>query len=288
MFIKTLKYDFVFSRDTFFSMAAVIVALATVLRLTVLTPQPAGVDNNIMGTVFVVVIMLCGVLTVVQLMQFFHKNFFDDTGYLMFTLPQKRFPLFASKVVVSFVWLNFMLLSAISSVSILSASRFSLRGIIDAIDPRNTRAMLDIIGLLDFILIAMFAILMLFFVIALANSSLWRRRVNGLVSVAVGILYVWLYFWVYVLIGRRHTGLVLNEESWPIRQYNALGEYIGTECFYHTMYMRHQVVGLNVGRIPIANNGLLFFDIYRWGAGFVLCALAFFATYYLLKRRVSI
>ena len=281
MFIKTLKYDFLFSRDIFFSMAAFMVALATILRLTVLTPQP-GVDN-IMGIVFLVAILVCGVLAVVQVLQFFHKNFFDDIGYLMLTLPQKRFSLLASKVIVSFVWLNFMLLTAVSAGAVLSASRFSFTGIINTVNPRTVTGLLNITTVLEINLIAMFIILTLFLVITLAHSSLWRRSVHGLVAVVAGMLYVWLYFLVYIAIGQRHIRVVRDEFSLPVRQYNALGEYVGTEYFYAL----RQATGLNVGRIPIGD-GPLFFDLFRWGAGFVFCVLAFYAIYYLLKKHVSL
>ena len=285
MFIKTLKYDFLFSRDAFLSMAAAMVVFATILRPWVPTPQPGNDNINIIETVFVVVILVCGVLAIFQVMQFFHKNFFDDTGYLMLTLPQKRFPLLASKVIVSFVWLNFMMLAAVLAVSIISASRFSLIGIINAVNPRTVTGLLNITWILDVTLVAMLIIVTLFFVITLAHSSLWRRRVHGLVAVAAGILYVLLYFGVYVVIGQR--GIRLVRASGPVSQYNALGQYIGSQYFYDSIYVYRRATGLNVGRIPIGD-GPLFFDIYRWGVGFALCVLAFFATYYLLKRHISL
>jgi len=283
MFIKTLKYDFLFSRAAFISMAAAVVALAAILRFTVLSPQPG--NDNIMGTVFVVVIMLCGVLSVVQVMQFFHKNFFDDTGYLMLTLPQHRFYLLASKVIVSFVWLNFMMLAAVSAAAILSASRFSLSGIVNTVNPRTTTGLLNITSVLEVNLIAMFIILSLFLVITLANSNLWRWRVHASVAVVAGMSYGLLFFLVYALIGQRSFGMV--RDSAPVRQYNALGQFIGEQHYHELIYVYRRALGLNVGRLPIGG-GPLFFDIYRWGAGFVFCLLAFYATYYLLKRRISL
>jgi len=275
MFVKTLKYDLLFSRDVFLSMAAGLVLSAAALRFIVPAQEP--------GIGFIVVIMLCGVLAIVQVMQFFQKNFFDNTGYLMLTLPQKRFHLLASKVIVSFIWLNFMMLVAVSASSIITASRFSLRGIINVANPRTATGLRNITDFLDVSIIAMFIILVFFLVITLANSSLWRRRVHGLIAVAAGMMYAWLCFVVYMVIGQRSSEFFRDEIGWPVRQYNAFGEYAGTEYFYGFS----RAMGLNVGRIPI-DGGPLYFDIFQWGAGFAFCVLTFLATCYLLKRRISL
>ena len=270
MFIKTLKYDFLFSRDIFLGMAAIMVALSVILRFTVVDPQ-----DNTLGWLFFAVFLLCGIVTVAQVMQFFYKNFFDDTGYLMFTLPVKRLPLFASKVVVSFVWLNLMLLSAFIAGSILTSS---FGGIIDAIS-------LELLNvLIEANLIAMFLTLTLYFVVTLANSSVRRWHIHRGIAVAVGFLYVWLFFWLYAALGERYIEWGTTSLG-QVRRYDALGEYIGT---YDHFTINRPIVGLNVGRIPFGDGHHAFFDIYRWGLGFIFCVVAFLVTYYLLKKRVSL
>jgi len=264
MFIKTLKYDFQFSKAAFLAMAGVLVVLAFIVRVTGLFNEYGLTVSGMVGVIFSIVIMIIGVASVIQILQFYYKNFFDDTGYLMLTLPVKRFGLLISKVAVSFVWVNFMLLTGAIMVLIFTFTReTNLWNLISNIGLRH------IMIWVEMNIAALFFVTALFFAVTLANSVVGRWRINNIIAAAVGLLYIGLFFWLHVVIGGRHMEQVTNYHEF------------GTLSFYQA------VVGINVGRIPIGDMGD-YFDIYSWGTSLALCIFAFCMTYYLLKRRASL
>ena len=283
MFIKTLKYDFLFSRDMFLGLAAGLLAFSAILRLT-LVRDSVHLPTDVLfssDALFGFALFFCGIIVIVQMMQFFNKNFFEDTGYLMFTLPVKRFHLFVSKVVVAFVWFNFILLTAYASSAIYSAHGIGRM-------MNDVFSLLNIIALLEINLIAMLTTLTLFFVITLAHSKIWRWRIHSAIAALVGVSFLWLFFGVAIALSQRSFEVVTVVDSWPERVYDAYGMYMETYYHYWPWSSNRPIVGLTVGRIRIGEGNFGFFDIYRWGAGFAVCILLFIATYYLLKKRVSL
>ena len=297
MFFKMVKYDFLFSGAVFLGMGALMTVLAAVLWLLGGYVQVPGMDTlNLAAVLMFIGVAVAVMTTVFQVLQFFHKNFFDDTGYMMLTLPVGRLPLLVSKLVVSLVWLNFMLLAITIPLSVIAGARFSISGIINSIRLQN------ILALLELSLLAALIIVVLFFVITLANSSIGRWQVPGAVAAAVGVGMGWLLFWGTMTISQRSRELVVQEAiRFPvfIRTYDA-GRYVGTYVSHYEYWQPdwefyRRIIGAHVGRIPIGSfgghgDGLHvggYFDIYRYGAGLAVCVAIFFATYYLLNRRIS-
>ena len=283
MFIKTLKYDFLFSKAAFLAMAGGLIALTVILRITgLIENHDSGSDiTGIAGLIFMMALLVVGLAAILQLLQFYYKNFFDDTGYLMLTLPVKRFTLLVSKVVVSIVWFNFMLITAGIVAAIIAYIGPSFMGMLAALNRRNIMTVVEIN------IVALFFIMLLFFVVTLAHSTIGRWNVHIFISAAAGFLYTGLFFWLHVTLGRRHREWASAEREWLTTIYNEAGEYVGTQVSYSTHYFYQAIVGISVGRIPLGDRGD-YFDIYRWGISLVLCVLAFFVTYYLLKRRVGL
>jgi len=260
MFFKALKYDFLFGRDMFIGMAVFIVALSAIVRFAIAPFAEAGSRPvDVSYTVFVITLFLCGAMAVFQMLQVFYRNFFSDTGYLTLTLPVSRFPLLVSKVIVTFVWFNFML----AAVIIAERTRDNAFGYTLERSSSVIRYISNWRDFAEINLVVLFAILLIFFVIALAHSSLWRWRVNSIVAAAVGALYVGISLWAIIAIGRRSF---VRAGPWNYRP----------------------IIGIRVGRIPISYGFNNYFDIFRFGLGVILCALLFCTTYYLLKKRVSL
>ena len=284
MFIKTLKYDFLFSRAAFLAMAGAIIGLASILRVTGLVD--GGDVTGIAGLILMIVILVIGLAAVVQILQFYYKNFFDDTGYLMLTLPVKRFKLLVSKLVVSVVWFNFMLLVSVIVAFLIAftpspENPLRFRSIIDAINLTN------IMTLVEINIMALFFITALFFLITFAFSVVGRWSVHMIVSVAVTFSYAGLFFWLHMIFSQRHREWVTVEREWVTPIFNEQGARIGEQITYGTTSFYGAIVGTNIGRIPIGDMGA-YFDIYRWGMSLAFCIVAFIATYYLLNKRASL
>ena len=287
MFIRTLKYDFLFSKAAFLAMAGVIVALSLILRVTGLVDVGAtGEITGIAGLIFVVAVLVVGLAAVLQIFQFYYKNFFDDTGYLMLTLPVKRLTLLVSKLVVSVVWFNFMLLSSVAVALILTYTPipelgWDVRSLLNAINLANFIAVVEIN------IMALFLVVTLFFAVTLAFSVIGHWNVHGIVSVVAGLLYAGLFFWMHATLGQRHREWTTVEREWITSIFNEYGEKIGEQVTHGSSTFQTSIIGTNIGRIPIGDAGA-YLDIYRLGGSLVMCVLAFFATYYLLNRRASL
>jgi len=279
MFIKTLKYDFLFSKTVFLGMAAVMIVMAVILRFTEFAFTEGFSDDLVYSILTLILVVVC-LAFIGQIVQFVYKNFFGSTGHLMLTLPVGRFTLLGSKLLVSFVWFTFMLITAFFMSYIIMFSQIQR-----AADYVMTDAayIYDVLVILQIYLIAMFFVTMLFLVVTLAHSSIGRWRVPPFIAAVFGVMYTTLFF---VL------AEVLRWRSWypegvAIR-YRHGGWFTVYSTFSGGSFVRvRPVLGLNVGRIPIGSAGN-YLDIYIAVMGIGLCALAVFLTYWLLKRRVNL
>jgi len=258
MLIKTLKYDFVFSRAWFLIAAALMIVLSAILRLNAQPSRDIGGTGGTAEIVLPMVLMVTGIISIFQILIFVNKTLFEETGYLTLTLPVKRLTLLTSKLIVSVVWFNFMLLAAAISVILFDSQRTSF----NFMRLSRSISLENFIALVEVNFVAIFLILVISFSTVLAHSSLWRRHFHGLAVVA-GLACVGLFYLLFDVIWSRQM------EQAPVT----------TEL--------SPVIGANIGRIPIGGDGG-FIDIYSFGALFLLCALMLWATNYLLKRRVCI
>jgi hypothetical protein len=217
-----------------------------------------------------------GIASVTQIFQFFNKNFFSESGHLMLTLPVGRFGLLISKVLISIIWFNFMLAVAAVSISLMWNTAV-------AATPHRTN-IFDGVGamelqmLMEANVLAFFAITLLFFCMAFARSTFMGKRVHGVVAGVVGLVYGWLYFWAHMAMGRRSMEMVTNE----------FVTYDGRVAIWNT-YMPK--VGLQYGRISLYEfdtGAVMYLDIFQIGLVLVMGIAAIVATYYPLKRRVSL
>jgi len=283
MFTKTLKYDFLFSRGKFFGMAVIMILIAIGLRLN---EQPGRLHGGVGGaesTVLLVVMLSIGVVAIFQVMGFFIHNFFEEPGYLMLTLPVKRVTSLASKLVVSMVWFNFMLLAAATSVIIFDSRqmRFTFLNLSRDISFAN------LVALVEVNIVAALFILTIFAAIVLARVGF--DRWHGLVAWIIGLMSVGFYFWLFTWIATRHSYDAVIQRENITSHYCPYGYYPEVFPTLHIMHVptSRAIVGLNVGRIPIGDYGA-FFDIYLYGATLLLAVAVFWVVNLLLKKHINV
>jgi len=283
MLIKTIKHDFQFSKKAFFYMAALLLGGAIVARLVAHIAM-GGIINNWLGMPIMSGLLIAAIVTVIKTIEFYQKSFFDDAGYLMLTLPVTRGTLLFSKIIVSIVWFNFILLAADLALFIMAPAAQPATAVSDAmvsgfvIDIEFTNGL----AYLQANIAILFLFAILFWAITLNQSAFGRWRVPIIISGGLPLLYGVATLSLNGLLIGRNTEWTYHETYRHI--YDAHGR-TGTH-FYSRMEPITDI-GLRYGSIPIGDAGQ-YFDILRWGLIFALAAIAFGATYYLITRRVSL
>lgn len=224
---------------------------------------------------FLVVIMITGS----HILQFFQKNFFDDAGYLMLTLPVTRAKLLLSKVVVAMIWFNFMLLVGIIASFILSWAQHLEMSLTDITSPINLPGF---ITLLEINIIALFIILAIFFTVTLSNCIIGQIKLPSGIAGIFTLAYGGFVLWLGVRLGMRHSEWVNFEER--IYHYGDYGSYGGVSIIHSSI--RQRETGIAIGRIAIGDTA--YFDVFIWGMVLGMAVLLLFVTYILLNKRVSL
>ncbi|MCL2421337.1 MAG: hypothetical protein FWD03_05710 [Defluviitaleaceae bacterium] len=199
MFIKQIKHDLAFSKAAFLGMSALMIAFAFVHRLLLAVSKSGVIDQ---GVPFVVMALLSFVLfgvvvvSIMQIYQFYKQNFFGDAGYLMLTLPVNRGRLLASKMIVSMLWFNFMLVMGIVVMFIMA----DFDGLVMIIFGTSLQDMVSSTVLIN--LIIMHLIAAMFFCITLSHSIIAGWRIHGFIAGMVYFVYLALYAWIVLLDAR--------------------------------------------------------------------------------------
>jgi len=278
VFNNTLKYDFTFSAKAFVALAAIFIGLSVVLRFTM--PIFIGVEYsqelaNAMSLTLSLMLLGIGIASVTQIFQFFSRNFFGDAGYLMLTLPTGRLKLIVSKVAVSFVWFNFMVLTTVASIFIMwetAMQDINSRGVFSAIGAGEVAMLVQINSL------AIFAICLMFFCITLGRSVFAGRRIHIVFSGIIGFGFGWLWFWATQQLSERSMEMVHRTMTLD-------------DGRIANWYNNVQQVGLQYGRILLYETGggwPIYIDIFHIGMSLAMAATLVVGTYYLLKHRASL
>lgn len=116
---KLLKYEFKATGRTFIPVYIGILLIALINRGSRLINIEAisNITGMILGALFVALI----VLTIIVIVQRFHKNLLTDEGYLMFTLPVKTETIIGAKLITAVVWGILSIIVAAIAGLILSA-----------------------------------------------------------------------------------------------------------------------------------------------------------------------
>ncbi|MCL2360198.1 MAG: ABC transporter permease [Defluviitaleaceae bacterium] len=278
MLIKTIKYDFLFSRKAFFTTAALMIGF-TALVWVVSFFEASITSLTAVGLVTMVVgiYVMCSAGN--QVLQFFSQNFFGDAGYLMLTLPVSRGKLILSKIIVSMVWFNFLLLTGVIALFIFGIAMNASAGFSDFTIVFGTS------GFITFIAINVFVftlISVLFLAVTLSNSYIGSWRIPGIVAGLAVVGYGAAVIRLGTLLHGRHREMIFVEDISHF--YDDAGNVIGTSHFHSNEWLVER--GIRIGRIPIGETA--YFDIFLWGMVLAMGLLALGVVYVLLKNKVSL
>ncbi|MCL2620516.1 MAG: hypothetical protein FWD97_06260 [Defluviitaleaceae bacterium] len=269
MFTKQLKYDFMFSYKTFFTMFIGIIVLSVIVRIVNIMPDLPPELNNILQ---IIVIAAGGtaiaVTSYVQILLFYQRSLFSAEGYLSLTLPISRGRLLASKIITTFAWFVFMLLSIPIMLILLSPPTDNLWSAIANVITGDFVA-----GIFTYVLVPAIALIaILFLSITLANSVIFNKKIHGIVAGLFAVVTHILFFWGLSRITDRFTELETI--------------YGGEGLFNWSVTMYVPQTGLQYGRIPIESGG--FVDIFTIAYSLGVAGIAIAATMYLLKKRIAL
>jgi len=295
MLSKLIKHDLSYSAKPFLAMAVIAVALTAIMFLV---PETIGEDMPF-GMIVMIVASLSfvgiGIASIVQIFQFYSQSMFSNAGYLTFTLPAKRSLVYASKLIVSMIWVFL----AIATVFVIIVMLWFITEGTMANDFWDMFNLPILINIMTIVLTAMFLIATMFFCITLSHSIFVGKKIHGVISGVIGFAYTWLNFWLIDLLSRRYTYSSAHEITVPHGS--------GTDTF--TIYRDIPMTGIRYGRIVVGEvygvtfGGFsdgdtlnvtssiaepVFIDIFQIGLIAGLSALAIAVTYYLLKKRVSL
>lgn len=179
---KLLKYDLLFAKNGFFGLAAALLSVSIVFRFT-LDFFSDSIIPLIGATITMwVVHIIVSIMSIIFIFQGFSKTFFGDTGYLMFTLPVKRWMLLRTKIITSLIWLNFMALVGFIQANILT---FDHGGQL-TFDQANT---IGIFALVHFNVLGFLALSILFMIITLSKAYINGRNIHFIFSAIIGAIY---------------------------------------------------------------------------------------------------
>ena len=120
MLLKLLKYDFLYSKNTFFGIIILSFIFALYAGFQINLPDQFIFVAIIIGVIFAVLFTAASIFSILTLSNNFKKNLLSEHGYLMLTLPVKKEFLVMSKYIISVFWFNVMILVAFICVLIVA------------------------------------------------------------------------------------------------------------------------------------------------------------------------
>jgi len=229
--------------------------------------------NNVQRTTIAVLVALVALASYLLVIRIYNRSFFKAEGHLLLTMPASRLKLVASKVVMTMVWFNFLLILVPFAVYAAVAPT--------GLNPPWPMTAWELFTSLLFSwpmftmlvyvnVAALVVTSLLFLTITATNSVVFGKKVNVIVA---GVLAAFVHF-------LAAWGVVgLYTRFWvPLNQWGS---------------MQIPLVGLRYGRIVPGSwqpelGGIVFIDIWLIGAGLALAAGAIALTVFLLKKRVSL
>lgn len=114
-----------------FFIALMIFALITKV-INVLSPEAWSVPAGISMVIYIFILVGMFVMTFFMMVQRFYKNLLSEEGYLMHTLPVKPWSHIVSKLLVSTLWIITSTITAFISVTIITLNKSDLTNIFRA------------------------------------------------------------------------------------------------------------------------------------------------------------
>lgn len=195
---KLIKHDLNYSKNSFFSIAALMIILAIVATVSFsFSIESIGIISLV---AFVIVITVANIMTVVLIFNGYRKSLFGQNGYLFLTLPVSRKSLLLSKTIGALIWFNFM--TVVTFITLIMMTFIGTRFYSDlswiSFDVHFDVQWLTVIGngLYGFLFINVVAfvlIIVLFMTITLANISIKNKRLHWILAGVLGLAYYIIY-----------------------------------------------------------------------------------------------
>lgn len=191
---KLIKHDLNYSKNSFFSIAALMIILAIVATVSFsFSIESIGIISLV---AFVIVITVSNIMTVVLIFNGYRKSLFGQNGYLFLTLPVSKKSLLLSKTIGALIWFNFM--TVVTFITLITMTFIGTRFYSDLSWISFDVQWLTVIGhgLYGFLFINVVAfvlIIVLFMTITLANISIKNKRLHWILAGVLGLAYYIIY-----------------------------------------------------------------------------------------------
>ena len=268
MLCKLIKYDFWHSSRAFLPIGAVAIGIGLLMLFFMNTAEQWTDLLNAVNAATPAFLAL-SVAALLQIFRFYQTSLFGRSGYLNFTLPTSRGKILVSKLIVSCVWYVFSIL--IATVILVMMTSIHIEFGLNRAE-----------NIVLFLTFAPGAIAILFFCTTLAYSAFFGKRVHGLVSGLIGF--------VYALFGLLAANSVTDRHMHYVEFSGGWSDNFGNEVTMTWQGYQPQI-GLQYGRLLISDTQSgrpLFLDLVQLGVIMAFSAVVIAATYYLLKRQVSL
>lgn len=276
MMSKVLKHDFI---STGRIMGIIYIIVAAISGVTLISHYAKSGEEmtvtEVLGVSVLLLVSLClFVLTVVVVMNDFQKTLYGEQGYLTFTLPVKSWKILGSKVIVSTIWFVVALAALLGSLwitivvlkeEILGDSYDLIMGMLSQVSSINISSIaisLFVRLILFFVQFAFFTITV-FFTSTLANTRHFQRK---------STLWTILFF---VPIAGIATSIA-----------DFFNKHIVFSLFFINGETSLVTDNLQYAKLVAAGNSPV--DIASVFVYLILAAGVFFATHYLMSKKINI
>ena len=295
MFTKLLKHDLRFNHRAFVATGFITLVMGIIGRIALPVMDEHEV-HFLIGNIAGVTMLITFIIAFVQIKDLFSKNLYENSGYLMLTLPVTRRSLILSKLVACWIWYTFIFVAGLITIFIIRTIPFQypellFRNTLIYFAHDNFRIVTVYIQALS---IVFFIISFMFLAITINNSSFKNYGIPAIITGILGVSGITGYLIGMTLLSQRFTWRVVEQisgtgrppwlETPPWLLYSDAYDPYGTWSMSHMSIER--LVGLEYGRLPISSN--TFLDLWLIGISVGLGILFLVLGYYLLKKHVSL
>jgi hypothetical protein len=268
---KLIKYEWKATARSFIPIYIAILLIALLNRGAHLIEVAAlfNVSMFVMVGMFIALVAI----TIIVIIQRFHKNLFTDEGYLMFTLPVKATSIILSKLLISLFWGTLSIIVAIGAIFILAAEPYMfsemLQGIRMVFDiGREYGVSFELIFLLGFVIILADVMNQLLIVYFSLSMPQYMRKIKNKIIVSI-ITFFGVQMVISFIEGTVVNSIVMKRFFEQIE----FGVTVVNDKVWYNF--------LNQERVYLLLVGLAIWKI-------LLLATFFFSTNYLLKNHLNL
>lgn len=275
MFSKVLKHDFI---STGRIMGIIYLIVAGISAFTLGSHYLKKTDDmavsEALGVAALLLVSLCMfVLTVVVVLTDFHKSLYGDRGYLTFTLPVKSWKILLSKVFVSAIWFVIALAAFFGSVwitavvlkqEVIGESYDMIMDLISQFSNVKISAIVAsvVVKIIVFFVEFAFFTVTIFFTSTIANTRLFQKR---------SVLWTILLFIPIAAVAVKLAEVINSNIVFALFYVDGRFKLVTDNFEYQSLLLN--TTGIDIGSVFVY---------------FALGAVIFFATHYLMSKKVNI